>query len=112
MFALTATNSDNAQLVSTCKLSLRIASSGYLFMAFSLAVQGVLQAYRKAITPLIISLLRLVVFVVPVALIFINLDTATSLVWLSFPIAEFLTAIVSVLFLKKLISTIENCNKS
>ena len=64
-------------------------------MGISLAIQGILQAYRKSVTPLIISLLRLIVLLVPFALIFVNNDNAINTVWWSFPIAELLTAIIS-----------------
>lgn len=100
LFALTATGDNKDLLVNLTKISIRIASIGYIFMGFSLAIQGILQAYRKAISPLLISLLRLIIFLVPAALIFIYLDNASSLVWIGFPIAELLTAIISFLILK------------
>ena len=68
-------------------------------MGISLAIQGILQAYRKSLAPLIISLLRLIILLVPFALIFVYNDNATSTVWWSFPIAEFLTAIMAALIL-------------
>jgi Na+-driven multidrug efflux pump len=72
---------------------------GYVFMGVSLAIQGILQAYRKSIAPLSISLLRLLVFLVPSAFLFIYRDDATSSVWWAFPIAETLTSFVAVLIL-------------
>ncbi len=53
------------EIIEVCTMSLRIASIGYIFMGFSVAVQGVLQSLGYALRPLIISLLRLVVFVFP-----------------------------------------------
>lgn len=100
LFALTATGDNKETLINLTKTSIRIASIGYVFMGFSLAIQGILQAYRKSISPLIISLLRLIIFLVPVALIFINLDHASKLVWISFPIAELLTAVISFFILR------------
>ena len=70
-------------------------------MGFSVAVQGVLQSLGYAIRPLIISLLRLVVFVFPVAYLFTLSDNVTNIVWWTFPIAEILTCIISVFILKK-----------
>lgn len=99
LFGLTATGDNKEQIISLCQTSIRIASIGYVFMAVSLAIQGILQAYRKALTPLIISLLRLFVLLVPFALIFIYLDNAINVVWWSFPIAEFLTAVASIFIL-------------
>ena len=100
LFGLTLTGNNKNQLISLCQISIRIASIGYIFMAISLAIQGILQAYRKSVSPLIISLLRLIILLVPVSLIFIFKDNAKDIVWWSFPIAEFLTAIISFLILK------------
>ena len=49
------------EIIEVCTIYLRIASIGYIFMGFSVAVQGILQSLGYAIRPLIISLLRLVV---------------------------------------------------
>ena len=76
------------------------ASIGYVFMAISLAIQGILQAYRKSVTPLFISLLRLIIIIVPIALIFINFGNAKDVIWWAFPITEMLTAVVSLILLK------------
>ena len=99
LFGLTATGENKETIIDLCKTSIRIASIGYVFMGISLAIQGILQAYRKSVTPLIISLLRLIVLLVPFALIFVYNDNALKTVWFSFPIAEFLTAIISILIL-------------
>lgn len=103
LFGLTATGNNKEQIISLCQTSIRIASIGYIFMAVSLAIQGILQAYRKSVTPLIISLLRLLILLVPFALIFIYQDNAVNLVWWSFPIAELLTAVIASYILIKLI---------
>ena len=89
------------QIIEICTIALRIASIGYVFMGFSVAIQGVLQALGYALKPLIISLLRLVVFVFPIAYIFTLSDNVTNIVWWTFPIAEVLTAIISIFILKK-----------
>ncbi|MBQ9266755.1 MAG: MATE family efflux transporter, partial [Clostridia bacterium] len=74
-------------IIDICTAALRIASIGYVFMGFSVAVQGVLQSLGYAIRPLIISLLRLVIFVFPVAYLFTLSPNVTSIVWWTFPIA-------------------------
>jgi len=99
LFALSGGTSK--EIIEVCTISLRIASIGYVFMGFSVAVQGVLQSLGYAIRPLIISLLRLVVFVFPVAYLFTLSDNVTNIVWWTFPIAEILTCIISVFILKK-----------
>lgn len=99
LFALSGGTSK--EIIEVCTISLRIASIGYVFMGFSIAVQGVLQSLGYAIRPLIISLLRLVVFVFPVAYLFTLSDNVTNIVWWTFPIAEILTCINSAFILKK-----------
>ena len=105
LFGLTASGENKEQIINLCQTSIRIASIGYVFMGVSLAIQGILQAYRKSVTPLIISLLRLIVLLVPFALLFVNNNNAVNLVWWSFPIAELLTAIISLFILFKHIRT-------
>ncbi len=80
--------------------AVRIASIGYLFMAFSVAVQGVLQAFRYALFPLFISFLRLCALLLPIAYLFTLSESVLTLVWWAFPIAEVLTAAVSACILK------------
>ncbi len=99
LFALSGGTSK--EIIEVCTISLRIASIGYVFMGFSVAVQGILQSLGYAIRPLIISLLRLIVFVFPVAYLFTLSDKVTSIVWWTFPIAEIATCIISAFILKK-----------
>ncbi len=98
LFALTG--GTTKEIINVCTMSLRIASIGYVFMGFSIAVQGVLQSLSYAIKPLVISLLRLVVFVFPIAYLFTLTDNVTYTVWWTFPIVEILTAIISIFILK------------
>ncbi len=96
-----ASGTNNNEIIDLCKTSVQIASIGYIFMGFSIGVQGELQANQKAITPLITALLRLIILVIPFALIFINSNNPTKNIWFAFPIAEFLTSIISLfIFLK------------
>ena len=88
------------EIISVCTKALRIASIGFVFMGFSIAVQGILQSINYAGRPLLISLLRLVIFVFPIAYLFTLSDNVTNIVWWTFPIAEILTAIISAFILK------------
>ena len=98
LFGLAGTSSK--EIVSVCTLALRISSIGFVFMGISISIQGILQSLNYALRPLIISLLRLVVFVFPIAYLFTLLDNVNSLVWWTFPIAEVLTAVVALFILK------------
>ena len=74
-------------------------------MGLSIAIQGVLQSINYATRPLIISALRLVIFVFPIVYIFTLSDNVSNIVWWTFPIAEVLTAIISVFILKNSYNT-------
>lgn len=88
------------EIIEVCITALRISSIGFVFMGISVAIQGILQSIRYALRPLIISLLRLVVFVFPVAYLFTKSENVIEIVWWTFPIAEFLTSIISLFILK------------
>ena len=88
------------EIISVCTIALRISSIGFVFMGISVAIQGVLQSIRYALRPLIISLLRLVIFVFPIAFLFTKSNNVTEIVWWTFPIAEILTSIISLFILK------------
>lgn len=103
LFALSGDST--AELIDVCEKATRIASVGYVFMGFNVAVQGVLQALRFALKPFLTALCRLALFVFPVAYLFSLSAMVVEIVWWTFPIAEFLTAIISFVFLKKVIKT-------
>ena len=88
------------EIISVCVTALRISSIGFVFMGISVAIQGVLQSIRYALRPLIISLLRLVVFVFPIAYLFTKSENVTDIIWRTFPIAEILTSIIALFILK------------
>ena len=90
----------SAALVDVCAAATRIASLGYIFMGFTVAVQGVLQALGYAGKPLLLSFFRLVAFVFPIAYLFTLSENVLDLVWWTFPIAEVLTSIFAYIFLK------------
>ena len=103
-------------LIDVCEKAVRISSIGYVFMAFSIAVQGVFQALRYSLKPLITALFRLVIFVFPIAYLFTLSNNVLNLVWFTFPIAEILTAIISYFMLrdtiKRKIDTIPDLESS
>ena len=88
------------EIIIICTTALRISSIGFVFMGISVAIQGILQSIGYALRPLFISLLRLVIFVFPLAYLFTKSNNVTKIVWWTFPVAEFLTAIISLFILK------------
>lgn len=101
LFALS--NTSSLELIDVCEKAIRIAAFGYIFMGFSVASQGVFQALRYSLKPLFTALLRLVIFVFPIAYLFTLSTNVMNIVWWTFPIAELLTAVISIILLKKVI---------
>ena len=91
-----ASGESGSEITRVVVLAIRIASIGYLFMGISIAVQGVLQALRYAVSPLIISALRLAVIILPLVWLFTLTANPQSSVWWAFPISEIVTAVISV----------------
>ena len=101
-----------ADVLSVCERAMKIATVGYAFMGVSVAVQGILQGLGNVYKPIIISLLRLIVFVVPFAVLFCLSENVTQNFWFTFPLAEVLTAAISPILLrgslKKAFASIDN----
>jgi len=101
LFALS--ENSTVELIDVCEKAIRIASIGYIFMGFSVAVQGVFQALRYSLKPLFTAMLRLIIFTFPVAYLFTLSSNVINIVWWTFPIAEILMASISLLLLKNVI---------
>lgn len=99
LFALSGGASE--ELISVCETATRIGAASFVFMGYVVAVQGVLQALGYAAKPLILSFLRLVVFVFPTAYLFTLSDDVIDIVWWTFFIAEALTCIFAFVFLQQ-----------
>lgn len=103
LFALTVEESSvvsKSDIINMCRFALHIATLGYVFMGYSVAVQGILQGFNEVYSPLIISSLRLLVLVLPIAYLFTLSANVCTLIWWTFPIAEIVTAIISYILLK------------
>lgn len=103
LFALTIEESSivsKSDVIATCQTALHIATIGYIFMGFSVAIQGILQGFREVYSPLVISALRLIVLVLPIAYLFTLSRDAENLIWWTFPIAEAVTAVISYFLLR------------
>lgn len=88
-----------------CISAIRIISISYMFAGANIAFQGIFQALDSGLASLIISVCRQFLFVIPVAYTFTEMILSnicgTWLVWMSFVIAELLSVLVSILFMKK-----------
>ncbi len=90
----------SSDIVETCTNAIRIASIGYIFMGVTVITQGILQGLGKALTPLLLSLFRLAVFVFPSVYAFTLTNNPRITVWLAFPITEIITMMIACIFMK------------
>lgn len=79
-----------------CILATRIIAVGFLFAGGNIALQGVFQALGCGISSLVVSLLRLLVVVLPLAWWFSTFENATFWIWFAFPIAEVVAILVAI----------------
>jgi Na+-driven multidrug efflux pump len=87
---------------SLCISAIRIITLGYLFAGANIAFQGIFQAFGNGVHSLIVSLVRLIIVVFPIAYFFTTLQNAQSLIWWTFPIAEACALIIAMLFMKRI----------
>lgn len=88
-----------------CISATRIISLSFVFAGINVALQGIFQALNSGASSLIVSVCRQLLFVLPPAwgfslLISQNLENAW-IVWLTFIISEFLTAIIAIFLMLK-----------
>ncbi|MDY3908508.1 MAG: MATE family efflux transporter [Eubacterium sp.] len=84
-----------------CVLAIRIISPGFLFAGANIALQGVFQALDCGIGSLVVSTLRLLVIVLPLAWLFTLLPNASFMIWFAFPIAEAVAFAAAFFFLSR-----------
>lgn len=89
-----------------CVSAMRVISISYIFAGANIAFQGIFQALDSGLESLIISVCRQFLFVIPVAYVFTEIVLSnicgTWLIWMSFVIAEILSVLVSIIFMKRL----------
>ncbi len=86
--------------------AMRIISISFIFAGINVAYQGIYQALDGGMESLMISLLRQLVIVLPLAgifSVFVRKGMAgVSLIWLAFPITEFVACLVGYVFLREI----------
>lgn len=85
--------------------ALRIISLCFLFAGYSVVSSSVFQAFGNGIWSLIISFMRQLVVLLPLAYLFSRTGNV-NMVWLSFPAAEFMALALSTVFLIRTYKTI------
>ena len=79
--------------------AIHIITFGYVFAGVNVIFQGVFQALGEGFKSLIISSIRLLIVVIPLAAFLTTLPGAENFVWIAFPIAEACGLVVSVIFM-------------
>ena len=86
--------------------AMRIISVSFLFAGINIAYQGIYQALNGGVESLVISLLRQLIIILPLAGIFSIFvrsgQMGVSLIWWAFPITEIISCFVGYVFLKRI----------
>ena len=86
--------------------AMRIISISFLFAGINVAYQGIYQALDGGMESLVISLLRQMIIILPLAEIFSvlvkNGQAGMSLIWWAFPITEFAACLLGCVFLRRI----------
>ena len=86
--------------------AMRIISLSFIFAGINVAYQGIYQALDGGMESLVISLLRQLVVILPLAGVFSllvrNGQMGVSLIWWAFPITEIIACLAGYVFLKKI----------
>lgn len=88
-----------------CIYAIRIISISFIFAGANIAFQGIFQALDSGIESLVVSICRQFLFILPVAWIFsyiiIHFSGSSWLVWITFPIAEIVSAFIACILMKR-----------
>lgn len=88
-----------------CIYAIRIISISFIFAGANIAFQGIFQALDSGIESLVVSICRQFLFVLPVAWIFsyiiIHFSGSSWLIWITFPIAEIVSAFIACILMKR-----------
>lgn len=87
--------------------ALRIISIHFVFAGFSIIASSVCQALGMSVYSLIVSLIRQLIVLLPAAYL-LSLSGNVNAVWWAFPIAELVSVLLCILFLKKSLSKVKH----
>ena len=95
--------------------AMHVISISFIFAGINVAYQGIYQALDGGLESLVISLLRQLIIILPLAGIFSvfvrNGQMGVSLIWCAFPITEAMACLVGYGFLKKIRTNRVDCLK-
>lgn len=85
----------SAELLEVTGVSLRIISIGFCFIAVAITMNTVFQSLGKGFSSMLMTILRQLVFLVPLAFIFGRLWGLNG-VWIAYPVAEIIVVLIYV----------------
>lgn len=83
-----------------CIMAMKVVSVSFIFAGVNIAFQGIFQALCCGMQSLILSLLRQLIFVLPIAWLFARY--ASGMIWVTFIIAEAVTSIIGYFMYKRI----------
>lgn len=89
------------QMINIGVPALRLICTSYLFAGFCITVGSVFQALGNGFYSMVVSVVRQLVVLLPVAYL-LSLTGNLNLVWLSYPIAELASVMLSIFFLVRI----------
>lgn len=89
------------QLLAIGVPALRIISLSYVFAGFCIVSSSIFQAFGNGIFSMIVSILRQLVVLLPAAWL-LSLSGNLTMVWWAFPLAELMSLLTCVLFLRRI----------
>ncbi len=83
-------------------LALKTASLGFVFAAVGIVLSGLCQALGNGTYSLIVSCIRLLIVILPLAYILSRQEGGVNLVWMAFPIADFVSMLAAIMLARHL----------
>ena len=83
-------------------LALKTASLGFVFAAGGIVLSGACQALGKGTYSLVISIVRLMIVILPLAYFLSRLDNGVNLVWYAFPVSDIASTTAAIFFTRRL----------
>lgn len=90
----------NGEMMKMGVQTLRIIGLGFIVSSIGTVYSGVFESLGRGIESLVVSLLRQLIIIVPLSMMFLKPFGLTG-VWVTFPIAETVSAIVAIFLLKR-----------
>ena len=94
-----------------CISAMHVISISFVFAGANVAFQGIFQALGAGLQSLVVSVCRQFLFVLPVAALLseaaVKNEGRTWIVWLTFLIAESVSCLISVIFMKRVAKRLE-----